>query len=195
MAYPVLVRMEPALADRNRLTTAFRCILAIPHLFVVGSIGGQGGLIGSAASFLSIVSWFTILIAGTHIDGIRQFTLFYLRWRTRVLAYYALLLDTYPPFGDAPYPTGIDVAEPAGERDRLSVGLRLFLIIPHAFVLFFLVIGWWFGTIAAWFMILATGTYPAGLAQFSVGVLRWSLRVEAYMLLLTDEYPPFTLEE
>jgi uncharacterized protein DUF4389 len=29
--------------------------------------------------------------------------------------------------------------------------------------------------------------------DFSVGVLRWMTRVEAYLLLLVDEYPPFSL--
>ena len=29
--------------------------------------------------------------------------------------------------------------------------------------------------------------------NFVLGVLRWSLRLQAYMLLLTDQYPPFSL--
>jgi hypothetical protein len=46
----------------------------------------------------------------------------------------------------------------------------------------------------AWFVILFTGSYPQGLFDFGVGALRWLLRVEAYLLLLIDEYPPFSLE-
>jgi hypothetical protein len=50
--------------------------------------------------------------------------------------------------------------------------------------------------IIAWFAILLTGRYPGGLFDFVVGVMRWSLRVDAYsVLLVTDEYPPFRLEE
>ena len=48
--------------------------------------------------------------------------------------------------------------------------------------------------IVAWFIILVTGRYPEGIYDFVVGVMRWSLRVEAYsILLITDEYPPFSL--
>src|SRR6185503_8536125 len=99
MSYPVSVSIEPALANRNRLTTAFRLILAIPHIILVGgvglgiafregrttTVGGEGGLLGAVALFLAIVSWFTIVIGGTHITGIRQFTTFYLRWCLRGL--------------------------------------------------------------------------------------------------------------
>ena len=46
--------------------------------------------------------------------------------------------------------------------------------------------------IHAVFAILFTGKYPRGLYDFAVGVLRWDLRVEAYLLLMRDEYPPFT---
>jgi hypothetical protein len=52
---------------------------------------------------------------------------------------------------------------------------------------------WAFTTAIAWVVILFTGRYPATLYGFAIGVLAWSVRVEAYMLLLRDEYPPFTL--
>jgi hypothetical protein len=207
MPYPVLVAVEPALENRNRLTTAFRLILAIPHLILVGGaglglafregkatmVGSEGGLLGAVVLFLAIVSWFTIVVGGTHIGGIRQFTLFYMRWRVRALAYVMLLEDVYPPFGDAPYPAYIDIVDPVRPRDRLTVGLRIFLAIPHFMVLFFVLVAWCFTTIAAWFIILFTGAYPKGLYEFGVGALRWLLRVQTYMLLLVDEYPPFSL--
>lgn len=207
MPYPVSVTLEPSLTNRNRLTTAFRVILAIPHLILVGgvglgvasrgnsqtTIGGEGGLLGAVAIFLAIVSWFTVVFAGIHIIGIRQFTSFYLRWRVRALAYLMLLEDVYPPFGDAPYPASIEVADLVGPRDRVAVGLRILLAIPHIIVLLFVLLGWGFTTIAAWFIILFTGTYPQGLYDFGVGALRWRLRVEAYLLLMVDEYPPFSL--
>ena len=208
MPYPVSVTVEPALENRNRLTTVFRLILAIPHIILVGGFsiglvvntgnkvkyGSEGGLLGAVAVFLAIISWFTIVIGGTHIIGIRQFTTFYLRWRVRALAYLMLLEDAYPPFGDAPYPASIEIVDPAGSRDRLTVGFRLLLGIPHFIVLAFLLLAWTCTTIVAWFIILFTGTYPQGLYDFGVGALRWLLRVQAYMLLLVDEYPPFSLE-
>jgi hypothetical protein len=47
--------------------------------------------------------------------------------------------------------------------------------------------------VIAWFAILSTGSYPRGLYDFGVGVLRWNTRVEGYLLLLYDEYPPSSL--
>src|SRR5215831_4228653 len=163
MPYPISVTVEPLVAGRNRLTTAFRLILAIPHIVLVGGLGvgvasrggnsavagGEGGLLGAVAFFLAIVSWFTILINGTHITGIRQFTSFYLRWRVRALAYFMLLLDPYPPFGDAPYPASMEIVDPTGPRDRLTVALRLLLAIPHFIVLVFIFVGWGIVTIIA----------------------------------------------
>jgi uncharacterized protein DUF4389 len=210
MPYPVTVSVEPALTNRNRLTTFFRLILAIPHIILVGgvglgfasssrngstlSLGGEGGLIGAVVVFLAIVSWITILVSGVHIVGIRQITMFYMRWRVRALAYLTLLEDQYPPFGDASYPTAFEVVDPPGPRDRLTVALRMILVIPHIFVLLFVMIGWWFVTVAAWFIILFTGTYPRVMYDFSTGAFKWVLRVQAYLLLLVDDYPPFSLE-
>ncbi len=157
MPYPVTVHVEPAPATRNRLTTAFRLILAIPHLILVGgagfgvsysgdtetSAGAEGGLLGAVVLILAIVSWFTILASGRHIAEIRQFTSFYMRWRTRALAYLMLLADPYPPFGDVPYPASISIDEPQEPRNRVSVAFRLFLAIPHFIVLVFVMLAWY----------------------------------------------------
>jgi hypothetical protein len=198
MPYPVSVGIQPQVEGRNRMTVFFRLILAIPHAILVGPINGSragsSGLLGAAAFFLAIVNWFAIVITGAPIRTIRDFSLFYLRWRTRALAYVALLVDPYPPFGDAPYPVSIEVVDPPEPRNRLTVAFRLILIVPHAIVLAFLLLAWCVTTIVAWFAILFTGTYPAGFMPFGVSVLRWTLRVETYMLLLVDEYPPFSLE-
>ena len=206
MSYPVSLAVEPATENRNRLTTVFRLILAIPHLILVGGVGigfashnhnasfSEGGLLGAVAFVLAVVSWFTIVIAGTHIVGIRQFTLFYLRWRVRAQAYFMLLADPYPPFGDAPYPASIDVVDPVDARNRLTVFFRILLAIPQLIVLAFVLLAWCITTIIAWFSILFTCAYPSGLFEFGVGVLRWQTRDEAYLLLLVDEYPPFSLD-
>ncbi|HEY1909429.1 MAG TPA: DUF4389 domain-containing protein [Vicinamibacterales bacterium] len=206
MAYPVSVTVEPRVANRNRLTTAFRIILAIPHFILVGglgvsvlsggsrnSLGGETGILGAVAILLAIVSWFTIVIAGSHASGIRQFTLFFLRWRVRALAYVMLLEDQYPPFGDLPYPAAVSVVDPAGPRRRLSVFFRILLVIPNLVVLGFVMVAWMAITVVAWFTIVIAGSYPAALYHFSAGALRWSIRLEAYLLLLVDDYPPFSL--
>ena len=194
MAYPVSIQIEPRLQQKDRLTTAFRPILAIPHAILVVSGHNNVGLLSAVAYFLAIVSWFTILVTGRQLEGIREFSLYYLRWRTRALAYTGLFVDKYPPFGDAPYPTAIDVENPPAERDAVSVALRLILALPHFIVLAVLLLAWLLVTIAAWFVVLFTRDYPASLYPFASGVMRWMLRVEAYMLLLIDEYPPFALD-
>ena len=114
--HPVQVRVEPALERRNRLTTAFRLLLALPHLILVGgpiaatlswSFGrtpdsgfewGMGGVIGAVALVVTIIAWFAILVTGRVPAGLWDLSAFYLRWRVRAVAYTALLRDEYPPF-------------------------------------------------------------------------------------------------
>ena len=91
----------------------------------------------------------------------------------------------------------IEIPYPDARKDlnRWLPLVKWLLAIPHYIVLFFLGIAAFFVVIMAWFAILFTGRYPKGLFDFVVGVMRWSLRVDAYAILLTtDEYPPFTLE-
>jgi hypothetical protein len=61
-------------------------------------------------------------------------------------------------------------------------------------VLLFLVIGWFVTRLVALFSILFTGSCPRSLYPFGAPVMRWALRVEAYLVLLVDQYPPFALD-
>jgi hypothetical protein len=204
MAYPVTYTVEPQLANRNRLTTFFRLILAIPHLILVGGpmfafgIWHQhwtcAGILGFVAAVMAIIAWFAILLTDAHPRGLWDFARYFLIWRARAVAYVALLRDDYPPFGEGTYPASLEALWPETPRDKLSVALRIIFVIPHAIVLFFLGIAFFIVTVIAWFAILITAAYPEDLYKFAVGCLRWSLRVEAYLLLMRDEYPPFSLE-
>jgi hypothetical protein len=78
-------------------------------------------------------------------------------------------------------------------RNRFTVAFRIPLALPHLLILVVLGYLWSLTSIIAWFAILISGRYPPALYRFAVGVLRWSTRVEGYLLLLTDEYPPFAL--
>ena len=187
--------------QRNRLTVAFRPILAIPHLLLVGGPGvgiGIGadrtGALGGAAAIAAVINWFAIVFRGRPVADIFDLQTMYLRWRAGVLAYEALLRDEYPRFGDRPYPVHAEFPAEEGERNRWSVGFRLLLTLPHLVVLFLLFIAWLVTAVVGWFAVLVGGSYPDGLWKFGEGVMRWSLRVESYLLLLNDDYPPFSLE-
>ena len=81
------------------------------------------------------------------------------------------------------------------ERSRLTTFFRYFMIIPQALFGIILGIAGFFTLIAAWFAILFTGKYPEGLYKFNSGLLRWGTRLNAYFLLVTDAYPPFSIDE
>jgi hypothetical protein len=197
--YPVSVSVRAEFDHRDRLTGALRPVLAIPHAILCGPVylwsqAWSVGLIGAAAYVLAVVNWCGLLFVGAEAPGARQSILFYLRWRTRALAYMALFVDRYPPFGEGAYPASIDIAPITQPRDRLSIAVRPLLAIPHVIALAFLVIAWFVITVVAWCAIVFTGRYPQGAYPFAFGVMRWALRVEAYLLLIVDDYPPFTLE-
>lgn len=219
MPYPIAIDFEDRLADRNRLTTFFRLILAIPHLILVGTGPGGGlgntfdrgadavsvtfdllaaGVLNIALFFTSVFSWFAILFTGRMPEGTWAFAALVVGWQFRVNAYLYLLCDEYPPFGDVAspdaYPARIGIERPSGPRNRLTVFFRVFMVIPHAVVLVFVGLAAAVVTIIAWFAILFGGRYPAGMYGFVSGVLAWSTRVSAYLVLLTDEYPPFSLD-
>ena len=75
------------------------------------------------------------------------------------------------------------------------MAFRLILAVPHFIVLYALGIAASVAVIIGWFGALATGRLPDFAAAYLSGYLRWYSRTAAYLLLLTDEYPPFALDD
>jgi hypothetical protein len=172
----------------SRLLIFFKWLLVIPHLLALA-------FVTIAVAIVTIIAFFAILITGNYPKGLWMFTLGYFKWTTRVNAYVGLMRDEYPPFSlEADYPARLDLQYPTG-MSRLLIFVKWLLIIPHQIVLYFIALAASIVMIIAWFAILFTGRYPEGLFRFYEGYLRWSERVNAYTLLLTDDYPPFTLDQ
>ena len=118
------------------------------------------------------------------------------RFSARVGAYFVLLRDEYPST-DEEQAVHLEIDYPDVERDlnRWLPLVKWFLAIPHYIVLIVLFVVVIVLIIIAWFAILFTGRYPRGIFNFVVGTGRWAQRVGGYaFLLVTDRYPPFSLE-
>jgi hypothetical protein len=83
---------------------------------------------------------------------------------------------------------------PARQR-RWTVLLRLILIIPQAIVVLLLEFGLVVVLPIGWFGALFMGRLPLWCHRYMTGFTRWVTRVSAYGYLLTDRYPPFTVED
>jgi len=190
--YPVQLDLEAPL-EVARWRPLVHWILAIPHFVVLY-------VLQTVLSALGLIAWFAILFTGNIPKGLFDFMVMILRYQWRTTSYLGFMREAYPPFEfDAANldpgtdPARLSIAYP----ERLSRGLifvKWLLIIPHIIVLLFVYIGAFFAAIAAFFVVLFTGRWPEGLRNFLIGTTRWSTRVSAYFYLMTDVYPPFSLE-
>lgn len=189
--YPVTYQADFPGEGRNRLTTFFRSIVVIPWMIVAA-------LYGFAATFAIVIAWFALVFTGRYPEGLYNFVAGYIRMISRVNGFYYLATDEWPPFnGDEnpSYPLRVGIPPPKPEYSRLKAGFRLIVGIPVLLLsyvqgLIALVIA-----IIGWFAILFTGTLSEGLFTPLRSALAYQARGTAYFGLLTEDYPPFSLEE
>lgn len=187
-AYPATLDVDPA-APQNRLSVLLRPIFAIPHMIIVA-------ILGAVAAVITLIAWVVILVTGKYPAGMTAFVTGTLRWTMRAQGYMFLLTDKYPPFSldeDSAYPVRFSAQVQIEGRNRLTCFFRYIMAIPHFIVLYILLIVGYVVLVISWIAALVTGSVPPGMHSFLTGVLRWNGRVTAYIDLLTDEYPPFSL--
>jgi hypothetical protein len=187
--YPV--RFDVEYPDHlSRWKIFLKWLFAIPHFIILS-------LLLIVAGVLQFIAFFAILFTKKWPRGLFDFTVQIYRWMGNVYAYAVLLMrDEYPPFsGEAgEYPLTLEV-EYREDLSRWMIFVKWLLAIPHYIVLAFLILGASVAVFIAFFAILFTGRYPRSLFDFVVGTARWAMRVVAYeRLLMTDRYPPFSLE-
>lgn len=210
---PVALRaqLDPEVSRWRWLVKWF---LAIPHVIVLA-------FLWIALVVLTIVAGFAVLFTARYPKPLFDFNVGVLRWSWRV-SYYAftggLGTDRYPPFtldDDPSYPARLDVEYP-GDLSRGLVLVKWWLLaIPHLLIV--AVFLGWTGrlfdidgdapgnasslgllsalTIVSAVALLFRGRHLRSLYDFIVGVNRWIVRVAAYVLLMTDRYPPFRLDQ
>jgi len=200
----------------DRMTTFFRILWIIPIAIIFALISGAGETVTNTIVLdeAGRVLRTTSETAGGLLNGLVAATILmilfqqrYPRWwfdfsreltrfGARVGAYAMLLTDQYPStVEEQAVHLEIDYPDVKADLNRWMPLVKWFLAIPHYIVLGFLGVAAIFVVIIAWFAILLNGQYPRSLFDFIVGVFRWGLRVNAYaFLLVTDTYPPFSLQ-
>ena len=203
--YPIRFAVDYPDRPLNRVTTAFRLVVAIPVLAVLAAVSGgvwEWSNGGSSTDVAVAAGGLLFLGPAMMIVGRRKYPRWWFDWNlelqrftNRVSAYVALMDDRYPSSTDE-QSVHLDYDYPDAARDlnRWLPLVKWFLAIPHYIVLVVLTIGAVVAVVVAWFAILFTGRYPRFLFEYVTGVLRWHNRVTGYAFtLVTDRYPPFSI--
>lgn len=190
--FPAQVEFE---GDRHvaRWRPLVQWILAIPHIAIASALR-------SLRQILTLISLVTVLFTKEIPRSLFNMITMSYRYEWRAMSYAMFMHDDYPPFDFEPTSADnglepharLSIAYPE-HLDRWKPLYKWFLAIPHYFVIIGLSIASVFALIGGFFAVVFTGEYPAGVRNLLVGTYRYTLRVEAYVGLLTDVYPPYRL--
>ena len=186
--YPVTYLLD-APPSLSRWLWIFKSLLLIPHWIILW-------VLGFVSCFVLFFMWIAILISGKRPRGMFDFMLGINRWSMRVNAYSSHLTDKYPPFSmdDADdYPMRL-TAEFDPRANRLTAFFRWILVIPHWIIVGVLGFVSSVVTFIHVIYVIIFGKPHAELFNLLVGINRWTARETLYSLLVTDQYPPFSLD-
>ena len=198
MSQQIETQIDVTLTERNRISAFFRIIVVVPMAIFVASFAPTD-LSTSNSNYLSV--GFFILPTALAIVARQIYPTYLLAFneallslQTRVDAYLLLLTDEYPSIEENDV---VSVTFPEFDAKALNRWLPLikwFLAIPLYAVGVFYIVYLFLLTIAGWFSVLFTGNYPERCAEGVVGTIAYWNRVVGYaFLMVTDEYPSFSL--
>ena len=189
--YPVSYEADYQGEGRNRLTTFFRYFVAIPWLIVAS-------IYVFVAQILVVIVWFAMVFTGRYPEALYNFNSGAVRALARVNSFQYLLTDEWPPFGlndDPSYPIRVGIPPPLDQYSRAKAFFRLILAIPVYLLSIVQALILYVCALISWFAILFTGRHPEGLFTPMRSAMAYLTRAGAYYLLITEDWPPFSLEE
>jgi hypothetical protein len=168
-----------------------KAILLIPQLILLDAIQG----LAMAAGY---IGFWIVAFTGRTPTGLHHFITLWLRWGARAYGWLAGITDQYPPFEADPQGFPVEAVTPTNDRPSKGWAVAGLLVIPkgiclipHLFLLFFMMIAVVVVTWVGYLVTFFTGRFPAGMQDFIAGTMQWYTRVMCWFLGLTDEYPPF----
>jgi Domain of unknown function (DUF4389) len=168
---------------RSHVTVFFRLLLAIPHLVWLT-------LWAVAFIFSVFANWFVTLFRGTPAGPLHRFNSRFVRYELHVYAFLMLVSNPFPGFTGLPASYPLDLVLPAPARqNRWKTGFRFVLAVPALMIGGALGLSLYGTAVLTWFVGLFRGTAPEGLHRLAVYALRYLAQTNAYLYLLTDEYP------
>jgi hypothetical protein len=172
-------------SEMSRWLPLIKWLLVVPHFFALF-------FVGIGAFFVAVYAFFAVLFTGRWPRGAFDYLVGTARWVYRVVAYFHLMTDAYPPFSladDPEYPVRLNVAYPEQIANWRPL-VQWLLAIPYLVIAG--VLYWLTGvlTIIAFFTVLFTKQIPRGVFELMVPGLRWHARGNAYAYFMTERYPP-----
>jgi hypothetical protein len=171
--------------ERNRLTTFFRLIIAIPWIIWLYIYG----IVALVAAFFA---WFALLFTKRYPESLYKFVAGYIELSGKVAGFTVLATDELPPFmptGEDDYPVHITVAPRQAEYRRSRTFFKLLLVFPQqvlAYGLAFIIQG---AAMITWFRVLVTGKQSATMHDAIRVSLAYVVRSHAFLLMLTETHP------
>jgi hypothetical protein len=198
MSNQIETQIDVSLTERNRLTAFFRIILVVPAFIFLSSFAPSTLFSedGSAifAGLIALPAALAIVVRQVYPSYVLAFNEAVLSLQTRVDVYLLLLSDQYPSIEENDV---VSVTFPEVDAKQLNRWLPLIkwlLALPLYLVGVVYIIYAALLTLLGWFSILFTGNYPEVCAEGVVGTIAYWNRVVGYaFLLVTDEYPTFSL--
>jgi len=196
MSNQILTEIHVDLDNRDKNTALFRVFLAFPVLIFLSSFSEfADNLPGIIGGFLVLPVALSLLFRNVYPSYVLAFNKALLELSNRINAYLLLLTDEYPSI-EANQKVRLIYPEIDGGK-KLSPWMPLvkwFLAIPLFLLGLIYAIYALALTLVAWFSVVTKGHYPEEKAEEVIKVIAYWNRLYGYaLLLITDEYPSFSL--
>jgi hypothetical protein len=186
--------IEHQLDNRDKKTVFWRGILAFPAVVFIASFSTMSDW-GWTSGFLFLPTLLALVFRGIYPSYLLTFNHALIELNARIAAYVLLLTDDYPSIERNPKIAVLLPDVDGGKKlGRFIQIFKILFAIPLIIVGLFYAFAALVVTFFAWIHTWSTGRYPEWALGIVLGTIQFWNRLYGYALLLvTDEYPRFTL--